>query len=62
MTMFYNVPSSTPMTKRQAYRAAVERFGVDDATARQAHDGIVYQGPHGTTVYAEWKDLPAPKK
>lgn len=45
-----------------AYREAMARFRVHYASARQHHAGIVYIALHGRMVYADWEELPKPKR
>jgi len=61
------VPSTSPLSKRQAYKLACERYNVESAEAREALTesgciGIAFESNRGVEVFAKWSELPKTKK
>lgn len=56
--IYRNVPSAWAMTKAQAYKEAVARYGVDAECGREGYAGIAYISNYGETCYVEWDNLP----
>lgn len=57
---YLNISSMVPLSKKQAYKIACDRFQAHTNETRDNYSGIVLPvtGAEGVEKYVDWEDLP----